>query len=678
MDRTKRKRKSSHEDGWGSVAEVSDLESMGLHQDIVDKTQSEADSAVSHPPLPRKRRLRSRLSSIRLASRKITPMSGSDASDTASGWKRISSKRTLRSHQRPRKTISTMMTGRPLHDSDQDELAFDMEDMADNDYHQPTVSNIFFRRRPRTGPLQRDRRSQTRNSRATALSQASSSKSYSDFDSEAAKPRRSLRATRARVSMRDDVISDDEFNFRDSDAAPESQISVSVVETFRSVPIKSAFGLVHINYCRTCGGSRIQDQLVYCQGCSLAFHKPCLGSRSSRSHLATKIGDGDFVLQCRYCIGSHKVKNPTAPRYSMCQVCRHDGPSCAPFSKKQTTRQEEQLREANGGIDPVTSVPAELVNEAKNVLLRCVTCFRAWHFEHLPSGSGKTPATNPEVGRSRNRWRCNDCAEARHEIHRLEAWRPTESFTTQLNSPATFEDVSHDDKEYLIKWKELSYFHCSWMPGAWVYGVASPVTLKAFVRRAREEDLMKLTSAEAIPEEYLMADIIFDVEMKSSAPRARSKEMDLNLLPNVGRFLCKFRGLGYDDVVWDSLPEKDTDEKYYRALRDAYHDYVEGKYFQHQPYGRMRDRIRTFRASKFKAIDRQPSGLERGKLMGYQMEGLNWLLGNYHEGRSIVLADEMGLGKTVQVIGLVTSLVQDEPKVRNIPSLNSMLKRLCY
>lgn len=42
------------------------------------------------------------------------------------------------------------------------------------------------------------------------------------------------------------------------------------------------------------------------------------------------------------------------------------------------------------------------------------------------------------------------------------------------------------------------------------------------------------------------------------------------------------------------------------------------------------------------------------KLRDYQLEGVNWLVFNWHNGRNSILADEMGLGKTVQVsVGVI-------------------------
>ena len=58
-----------------------------------------------------------------------------------------------------------------------------------------------------------------------------------------------------------------------------------------------------------------------------------------------------------------------------------------------------------------------------------------------------------------------------------------------------------------------------------------------------------------------------------------------------------------------------------------------------------------------------PGFIKNGQMRDYQVQGLNWLISLHENGISGILADEMGLGKTIQVISLVTSLVQDQPRV---------------
>jgi SNF2 family DNA or RNA helicase len=224
-------------------------------------------------------------------------------------------------------------------------------------------------------------------------------------------------------------------------------------------------------------------------------------------------------------------------------------------------------------------------------------------------------------------------------------------------------EVNEDLKEYLVKWESTSYAHCTWRPGAWVFGVVAPTMRITFGKRDAEHSLLKYSEKDAIPDEYLIPDIIFKVKLVSSASNAASKDAAFASISKVQKILVKYQGLGYDDVVWDRPPSRDGDKKLYDAYLAAYYDYVEGKHFQSEAYSKIRDRIKNFRDAEFEELQTQPVGLMRGKLMGYQIEGLNWLLENYQQGKSVVLADEMGLGKTVQVVSLVVSLVQDSPKV---------------
>ncbi|KAG6114884.1 hypothetical protein E4U31_000034 [Claviceps sp. LM219 group G6] len=494
-----------------------------------------------------------------------------------------------------------------------------------------------------------------------AQSQLPKSRGGHDSDIEFEQPRKSSRAVRNVHYALDLGDVDDETLFRTESGPQDSPKVVSVKEIFRPIPPESRFALVHMNTCHTCKAPNNRGQFVYCQGCSFAYHKQCIGPRSARDHLATKIGEASFVLQCRFCIEhQHRYEN-TAPRRAICQYCAESGRSCAPFSQRKTARQEEKLREQNGGVDPWTLVREDYLNNAENVLFRCCNCQRAWHQHHLPPIGCEGDAQDQAFGAFEDYstdWNCNECISAQHKIQRLVAWRTNQPLATP---PPDFMDVSDDDKEYLVKWETKSYCHCTWMPGAWVYGVVAAVTRKAFAKHAAQGDLFKISEKEAIPEEYLLIDIILRVKLSPTAIRASSQEDDGADTSQITKVLVKFQGLGYDDVVWDTPPAKDSGDLY-TAFELAYRDYLAGRNFPQSPNYKMKERIKDFRSKKHKDIAVQPAGLKRGKLMAYQIEGLNWLVSNYHQGRSVILADEMGLGKTVQVVSLVTYLVQESPK----------------
>lgn len=492
----------------------------------------------------------------------------------------------------------------------------------------------------------------------------------SDSEIEMEARRRSNRSTRNRVDMRDGEQMDESSFYATEDKLLAAPKVMAISEIFQPVEPDSDFVSVHSDVCHACGGSRRKGQLVYCQGCSLTFHRNCLGPRSARDHMVTKIGDEDFVLQCRYCIGLYRKKDELAPRYDWCQDCKQPGKACAAFSIRKTSRQEEKIREENGGIDPITDVSDNLINNPDVVLFRCLNCHRGWHFEHLPPVGQGSDSGDIRSGRLEDYsidWQCNDCASAKHKIHRLVAWRPAQekgATAPSQQKPLSVTDFDEDSKAYLIKWESLSYFHCSWKPGAWVFGNAATAMRTAFAKRDAQTSMLSYDEKGAIPEEYLIPDIILALKMDTSAGVLRSKEDELANMSHVRQIFVKFQGLGYDDVVWDSPPKESMGKDIYGGYLEAFYDYMEGKYFTHVSQAKMNERVKAYKNSTFEELGGQPSGLRRGKLMGYQIEGLNWILENFHHGRSVVLADEMGLGKTVQVISLVATLVQDKPGVR--------------
>ncbi|OTA02311.1 hypothetical protein A9Z42_0026640 [Trichoderma parareesei] len=565
--------------------------------------------------------------------------------------------RRLRKRTSTQLKLTNMSFNTSVVDQEQDELALEARQSSEDDNFLPVVSDLALKKGRPSRAAQRSRRLKKQKEENTKRVRRKSGDSDIEFE----QPRRSARATRNRVTMQDDAFMEDDDSFYVVDDKPAGvPKAISVREVFQPIAPESDFGSVHMQSCHTCGGSRQRGQLLYCQGCCLAYHKNCIGYRSNREHLATKVGEDDFVLQCRFCLNIYSKKDSSAPRHSACQQCKKDGRSCTAFSQKKTARQEEKLRAENGGVDPVTPVSPQLINNPDNVLFRCSTCHRGWHVEHLPPTG--TDAIETDVKSERLKeysvdWRCTDCSSAKGKIHRLIAWRPV----TQTDERPAYADVSEDAREYLIKWQDMSYRHCSWAPGAWVFGVSAGAMRTSFAKRALEQDLLKFTTEEAIPDEYITPDIIFKVKMDRSSSMGKTKADDLANISHVKKILVKFHGLGYDDVVWDSPPSPEN-PRIYSAFVEAYREYIEGKHFEPGSANKMKERIKLYKNSPFVEVDTQPSGLTRGKLMGYQIEGLNWLLQNFHQNRSIVLADEMGLGKTVQVVGLVTSLVLDAPK----------------
>ncbi|KAI9788411.1 MAG: hypothetical protein M1816_006936 [Peltula sp. TS41687] len=485
-------------------------------------------------------------------------------------------------------------------------------------------------------------------------------------DEPAQATRRSGRVGRVTHSMRE--RGEEEIFALEEPEAPAPSRIVAVSEVFKQLPRKNEFRLVHSQVCIACdeyGNSRDKGPLVFCQGCICTYHKSCLGPRTGRHHLVTKIGDGDFVLQCHRCVGVMKKREPTAPSHDICQACKESGPACAPFRERKSPKQEEKEREENGGQDPITEVNGELINNVHNVLFRCVTCKRGFHFHHLPARTSDHNIIDDGADISDIRymqyckdWTCLDCCSKPGKVQALVAWRPTD---LEAYTPGnTAEMVNEDEKEYLVKWEKRSYFQAAWMPGAWVWGVAAYAMRKAFARRDNGYNLPTMTAEDAIPEEYLRVDIVLDVQF-TSLVSIRTEEIDKARVQEVEKAMVKYKGLPYEEVVWEKAPSPEDGERWTDFVA-AYADWVLGRYVHLPKQHYLKERLEKVRSMNFEQRllkKKQPDTLVGGKLMEYQLEGLNWLLYKWYQGQNAILADEMGLGKTIQIIGLLATLVQD-------------------
>jgi chromodomain-helicase-DNA-binding protein 4 len=253
------------------------------------------------------------------------------------------------------------------------------------------------------------------------------------------------------------------------------------------------------------------------------------------------------------------------------------------------------------------------------------------------------------------KWMCKECIDtASLKVGGLIAWRPSDVETYRPG--ASCDMISEDEKQYLVKWENQSYFRATWFSGAWTWGVTAPAMRKAFYKR---EDGPKMRTEDAIPEEYLRIDIVLSIKYTSYVD-VRSEEIDKARIKEVDKALIKYKGLGYEDAVWESVPTPDDGDRWLDFVT-AYNDWVAGRYVKYPKQGPLKARLEKVRASAFAKLEKQkqPDNLVGGELMKYQLEGLNWLYYQWYKQNNCILADEMGLGKTIQVIAFMATLVQE-------------------
>lgn len=493
--------------------------------------------------------------------------------------------------------------------------------------------------------------------------------------------RASGRSTRHQGGMAE--VGEDNIYLNEADlpaVAPTKPKAIGAREVFKSLPRSDEFHMRHIQDCETCGQGANFGVLIHCQGCVLTYHKSCIGHRATREHLVTKVRipvegaskvgeDGILVqetesfsvLQCRRCVANLRRKDPTAPDQGKCADCKDHGNACLPFRPRKSTSQEQREREENGGEDPSYDIDKSRINQADNVLFRCLSCFRAFHFNHLPSrndvmdmdGEVDTEQRWREYSRD---WKCKECVTMPAKVSGLIAWKPVDEDTYDPALPMTA--IDEDEKAYLVRWESMSYFRARWMAGPWVWGVTAASMRYAFVKR-EDSQHPKLRTEDAIPEDFLRTDIVLDIKFTSIVD-IRTEEIDKARIREVEKALIKYKGLGYEDAVWEAPPSPDDGDRWTDFVT-AYNDWVLGRYVKQQRLSNLKTRLEKIRTQDFVKLEKtgQPDNVEGGSLMRYQIDGLNWLYYKWFTQKNCILADEMGLGKTIQIIAFLATLVAD-------------------
>ncbi|KAG8699310.1 hypothetical protein FRC08_005380 [Ceratobasidium sp. 394] len=124
----------------------------------------------------------------------------------------------------------------------------------------------------------------------------------------------------------------------------------------------------------------------------------------------------------------------------------------------------------------------------------------------------------------------------------------------------------------------------------------------------------------------------------------------------------KFEGLQYDECVWDSPPKPGSlqwDSYITSISRYVFAQKVEVTKLTRSEEARRDNRPRR-ELAYWSNVDLQPKLEDKSlSLMPFQVQGLQWLYGNWHNLQPSILADDMGLGKTIQLVCLIGKLVSN-------------------
>ncbi len=219
-------------------------------------------------------------------------------------------------------------------------------------------------------------------------------------------------------------------------------------------------------------------------------------------------------------------------------------------------------------------------------------------------------------------------------VKKEEPEKKTEDAAAPAKPPAPKKPArTIDVEEYLVKFKNFSYLHCQWLTEEELHRgdkrIASKI--KRFKqKREKSANVLEFCEEEPFNPDYVEVDRVLD----------ESQHKDDISGITTKHYLVKWRSLPYEDCTWelenDVDPAKIADFKKWREPPD------EDLYERKRP-----------RKHLWKKMEESPEYKNGNKLRPYQLEGVNWLLFSWHNGRNCLLADEMGLGKTIQSLAFL-------------------------
>ncbi|KAM4636423.1 chromodomain-helicase-DNA-binding protein 4 isoform 2-T2 [Discoglossus pictus] len=403
----------------------------------------------------------------------------------------------------------------------------------------------------------------------------------------------------------------------------------------------------HQDYCEVCqqGG-----EIILCDTCPRAYHMVCLDP------------DMDKAPEGKW----------------SCPHCEKEGVQWE--AKEDNSECDEDLDET-GGDPEEEDHHMEFCRVCKDggELLCCDTCPSSYHIHCL----------NPPLPEIPNgEWLCPRCTcpSLKGKIQKILIWkwgqpppptpvpRPADADPT---APAPKPLEGRPEREFFVKWQNMSYLHCSWVtelqlelhcqvmfrnyqrkndmdePPAGDYGVDE----EEKSRKRKNKDPKYLEMEEkfyryGIKPEWMMIHRVLNhsIDKKSNV-----------------HYLIKWRDLAYDQASWEM---EDVDIQDFDMYKQAYWTHRE---LMCGDEGRPNKKIKKVKPRKLDRppdtptvdptvkYDRQPEYLDitGGTLHPYQLEGLNWLRFSWAQGTDTILADEMGLGKTVQTAVFLYSLYKE-------------------
>lgn len=393
-----------------------------------------------------------------------------------------------------------------------------------------------------------------------------------------------------------------------------------------------------------------------------------------------------------------------------CEVCQQGGEiilcDTCPKAYHMVCLEPEMTSPPEGEWSCATCVKKKLIEEEKNRkycktckesgdLLNCDSCGNSYHMYCLSPPLYEAPDEDDDE------WVCQRCScdPLPGRVQKVLFWRQVDppkrpdNWKEMVGEEKCKKYVVKPLKEFLVKWKDMSYWHVSWITEIQLE-VNHPQMIRSFFKKFDSEEPpipgIQDDDEEAgahshrnyVPDPNSLEERYYKYGIKSTWLKIHRVLNHRKLRDGSIQYLVKWRDLPYDQATWEDPDEEinDLDQAidFYQDLR--YANNADGT---KKPKNKKKGKSRTKElgddekestpprrytpppekpsTNLNKKWEKQPSYLDQTgmTLHDYQLEGVNWMRYSWNNGTDTILADEMGLGKTIQTIIFLYSLYKE-------------------
>ncbi|KAK0409561.1 hypothetical protein QR680_004620 [Steinernema hermaphroditum] len=240
------------------------------------------------------------------------------------------------------------------------------------------------------------------------------------------------------------------------------------------------------------------------------------------------------------------------------------------------------------------------------------------------------------------------------------------------------------EREFFVKWKYVSYWHCEWVPEI-VMEAFFTQQLRMYWRKMDPEvppvfdndsqenvDTDKMTNEDNDEGNQSLADRFYRYGIKPEWLQVHRIINHKCYSKNMINYLVKWKELVYEQATWENddfnVPGyAEAIIKYWQHREHMFNEKIPKHVLKKIPALRKPEEEEKAKKRHKSSVDLrkkyevQPEFIDQtgGTLHAYQLEGINWLRHCWSRGTDAILADEMGLGKTVQSLSFLYTLMKE-------------------